>query len=343
MQIFYWPYSLQFKHPFAISSVTRTDTKVVYIEIKENEISGYGEAALPPYLKETQESVINFFKKININDLKNSDGLQAKINYIDILEGGNYAAKAALEMALHDLYGKQLNKPLHKLWNLSKRKLPPALFTIGITNNNKELEEKLETSKDFEILKLKVGNTSPLEQIKKLRKLTGKKICLDVNQGWYDKNLALEWIKAMADEGVIFVEQPFSKENLSEMAWLSEKSPLPVVADESFQNVEDLNKIKNCCKGINVKLMKCGGLDKARLIIEKAKQKNLMVVMGCMSESSCGVAAAAQLTPLVDYADLDGPLLINNDPFQGVVYEMGKILLPFNPGTGAKKIYKQNN
>lgn len=336
MQISYWSYSLQFKHPFAISSVSRTETKVVYVEIKDNELTGFGESALPPYLKETQESVINFFKRINVNDLKNADGLPAQINYIDFLEEENYAAKAAIDMALHDLYGKQLNKPLHELWNLSESILPPALFTIGISDNNKVLEEKLEASKDFEILKLKVGNNSPLEHIKKIRKLTGKKICIDANQGWNDKNLALEWIKAMADEEVIFVEQPFSKENLSEMAWLSDRSALPVVADESFQTVDDIDKIKSCCKGINVKLMKCGGLAKARLIIEKARQNNLMIVMGCMSESSCGIAAAAQLTPLVDYADLDGPLLIRNDPFQGLFYENGKILLPLEPGTGAK-------
>jgi L-Ala-D/L-Glu epimerase len=337
MKLKYWPFSLKFRHPFAISSGSRTETKVVYVEISSAEYTGYGEAALPPYLPETQESVIRFLEKINPEALKEQANLAAQLHYVETLEENNYAAKAAIDIALHDLYGKQTGKPLHKIWNLETEKLPPALYTIGISNDEGELERKINASGDFKILKLKAGKGNPMEQIKKVRRISDKSICLDVNQGRNNKEEALEWIKKMADAGVVFIEQPLPKEDLSALAWLSEHSPIPIIADESFQVIDDLDKLKNACNGINVKLMKCGGLNKARLIITKAIQHKMIIIMGCMSESSCGVAAAAQLTPLVDYADLDGPLLINNDPFEGVNYKNGKIRLNSEPGTGAKK------
>ncbi|MGI8892705.1 MAG: dipeptide epimerase [Bacteroidia bacterium] len=340
MELKYWQYSLEFKHPFTISSLSRTETKVVYVELYSEGHVGYGEAALPPYLPETQESVIALLKEIDPEEIARQANLAAILHYVDSVKEENYSAKAALDMAIHDLYGKKSGKPLHQIWNIQVDKLPPALFTIGISKDEKELEEKINASGDFSILKLKTGKDKPVDQVKKVREFTGKDICIDVNQGWNDREKALEWINRLADEGVLFVEQPLPKENLTDLAWLSSRSPIPLVADESFQTIDDIDKLKNTCRGINIKLMKCGGLDKARLIIEKAKQNQMTIIMGCMSESSCGVAAAAQLTPFVDYADLDGPLLIKNDPFEGVNYEGGKINLSKQPGTGAKKISK---
>ena len=338
MGISYKTFSLQFKYPFAISSVSRTETKVVFIEITDNKFTGYGEASLPPYLSETQETVIDFIKKVNADDLINQEKLSAMIHYVNTLAEGNYAAKAAFDIALHDYYGKKTNKPVYKLLGLNKNSLPPALYTIGISKNLKELENKINEAVGFTILKLKTDNNKPLQQVRNVRKFTDKPLCIDVNQGWSNKEEALDIINNFKDEGVLFVEQPFNKNNLQSLEWLYKRSPIPVFADESFQTLEDIDKLKNVCHGVNIKLMKCGGLEQARLIIKKAKENKLKVILGCMSESSCGVAAASHLTPLVDYADLDGPLLIKNDPFNGVEYYEGIINISDEPGTGAKKI-----
>lgn len=334
MKLSYAPYSLQFKHPFGLSHSTRSTTEVVYVKLEKEGVAAYGEAALPPYLAETQSSVIEFFKKAAPLLSNNKGTLEEIVSSLDKLAPENTAAKAAIDIALHDLLGKIKNKAAHQLLQLQKPEPKETSVTIGIGDLSL-IPQKLEELKDFNLLKIKLGNKNDREVITCIRKHTSKPLVVDVNQGWPDKQFALEMIQWLATQNVLYIEQPLAKENLKDMEWLSAQSPLPILADESFQRFSDLEKISSCFSGINLKLMKCTGLQEAKKIILTAKEKNLKINIGCMSESSCGIAAAAQLMHYADWIDLDGPMLIKNDPFDGVNFKNGKLELCDAPGTGA--------
>ncbi len=184
---------------------------------------------------------------------------------------------------------------------------------------------------------MKLGRDNDREMIEVIRSLTDKPLCVDVNQGWKDRGLALDMVVWLSEKGVIFLEQPMPKEMKKDIAWLTERSPLPIIGDEAIQNVDDLIENKDVYSGINIKLMKCGGLNQAMKMINVARAIGLKVMVGCMTETSCAVSAAAQLSPLADWCDLDGNLLISNDPFEGLWITNGKITLPERPGIGAAK------
>ena len=333
------PYSLEFKHPFGLAHGSRTHTDVVYVKLESEGFYGYGEAALPPYLGETQSSVIDFLKKA-ADVLKKMDvpfSIPEIIPVIDSIAKNNTAAKAALDIALHDLLGKYLNKPVHELLGLKKPQPKNTSVTIGI-GDLYLIPKKLEELKYFSTLKVKLGGANDKEIINSIRKHTDKPIVVDVNQGWTDKHFALDSINWLNTKNVLFIEQPLAKDKYDDMAWLTENSPLPTIADESVQRFADLHKIIGCFSGINLKLMKCTGLFEAMKIINYAKEKDLKINIGCMSESSCGISAAAQLMDQADWIDLDGPLLIKNNPFGGVTYTNGKLQLENRSGTGAELI-----
>ena len=332
----YSPYRLNFKYPFAIAAGKREHTAVVFVELKYEGLTGYGEAALPDYLPETQSTVISFLDKIDTGQLKGLPEIDEALDYIFSLAPGNFAAKAALDMALHDLRGKILKQPCHALWNLDKNNCPATTYTLGIDSSEMILK-KLDESQDFNLLKVKLDGLNDREIIATIRGATNKPICVDINQGWKEKEMALDIIYWLKDKDVVFIEQPLDKTRPDDASWLKEKSPLPLIADESLQTFDDIEKIKDAFHGINIKLMKCGGLREAMKMIKQAEKSGLKVMLGCMSESSCGVSAAAQLAPLVDWTDLDGPLLITNDPFAGITYRNGKIVLNDLPGTGVTK------
>ncbi len=315
----------------------RESTPVVYVELEYEGLIGYGEAALPGYLPETQTSVIDFLKKLDTKEFTGLPEIENALDYIFAVAPGNFAAKAAVDMALHDLSGKTLNQPCYTLWNLDKNNCPKTTFTIGIDSPEMILK-KLDEAKDFNLLKVKLDGKNDKQIIETIRTATDKSICVDVNQGWKEKEMALDIIYWLKDKGTVFVEQPLNKNRLEDAQWLKEKSPLPLIADEAVQAFDDIEKIKDAYHGINIKLMKCGGLREAMKMIRHAKKLSIKVMLGCMSESSCGVSAAAQLAPLADWTDLDGPLLITNDPFNGITYRNGKIILNDLPGTGVIKI-----
>ncbi len=334
MKLSYTPYFLEFKHPFGLSHSTRTKTDVVYVKLEKYDKVGYGEAALPPYLGETQESVIEFLKKA-APLLKGSGSSLEKIRAgIDKISEGNCAAKAAIDIALHDLFGKIENKPVYQLLELEKPATKETSVTVAIGELSL-IPDKLKELDDFKLLKIKLGNANDKEIISCIRQHTDKPLVVDVNQGWADKHFALDMIHWLAMQNVLFVEQPLPKENYVDMAWLTENSPLSTLADESFQRLADLEKISACFSGINLKLMKCTGLYEGAKIISAAKSKGLKINIGCMSESSCGIAAAAQLMHYADWIDLDGPMLIKNDPFGGVNFKNGNLELNNAAGTGA--------
>jgi len=296
------------------------------------------------WVKESKESKVSYLyevsvkKQYNLSEDSFSKGLNLTkdiIYYIDSLAVGNYAAKASVDIALHDLIGKVLVQPWHKLWGLNPLKTPNTSFTIGM-DSPEVVREKVREAEVYKILKVKLGRDNDKEMIQTIRSVTDKPICVDVNQGWNDKQMALDMIHWLASQGVVFVEQPLSRLAVDDMAWLTENSPLPTMADEAVQTVYDVLSVHKVYSGINIKLMKCGGMRNAHKMADMAKILGMKVMIGCMTETSCAVSAAAQLSPLADWADLDGNLLINNDLYEGVKVVDGKVTLSQLPGIGIR-------
>ena len=302
-------------------------------EIEYDGIIGFGEASMPPYLGESHNSATAFLTKVDLSSFKDPFEMEDIIQYIDSLAIGNYAAKASVDIALHDLVGKILGQPWHKLWGLNALKTPNTSFTIGL-DTPEVVKEKVREAEVYKILKVKLGRDNDKEMIQTIRSVTDKPICVDVNQGWKDKHKALDMIHWLATQGVVFVEQPMSRLAVDDMAWLTENSPLPTMADEAVQTVDDVFSVHKVYSGINIKLMKCGGMRNAHKMVDMAKVLGMKIMIGCMTETSCAVSAAAQLSPQADWADLDGNLLISNDLYEGVRVVEGKVTLSQLPGIG---------
>jgi L-Ala-D/L-Glu epimerase len=330
------PYTLQLKHAFTLSTSSRTTTPVILTEIEYDGITGYGEASMPPYLGESHESAAKFLSLLNLSQFNDPFLLVDILEYVDSVMPGNYAAKASVDIALHDLIGKLVREPFYRLFGLNPSKAPLTSFTIGL-DTPEIIKQKITEAEPYKILKVKLGRDNDREMVEVIRSLTDKPLCVDVNQGWKDRNYALEMAGWLKEKGVIFLEQPMPKEMKDDIAWLTEKSPLPVVGDEGIQNISDLLNNRDVYSGINIKLMKCGGLNAAMKMINVAKAFGMKVMIGCMTETSCAVSAAAQLSPLADWCDLDGNLLISNDPFDGVKISNGKVTLRDLPGIGITK------
>lgn len=335
MELSFLKYDLLLKHKFGISYHTRKSTPVVLVSLKQGNHIGFGEASLPPYLKENQESVINFLKKIKLVDVNSFEELINLQNECDKVSAEDNAAKAALNIALHDLLGKILEKPCYSFYNIKSEQLPFTSYTIGIDTPEK-LVEKIEEANFYKILKVKLGTENDRKIIETIRTKTDKPLYVDANQGWRDKYFALEFIQYLSEKNVLLVEQPFPVSNLDDSAWLSERSPLPIIADESAQTINDIETVKDCFSGINTKLMKCGGIYNAYNMIMKGRENNLKIMLGCMTETSCAISAAVQLSSLADYADLDGNQLIENDPFICKTIDEGRLILPEGNGLGIK-------
>ena len=337
MTLKYRPYELQLKHVFTLASGSRSTTPVMLTEIEYDNVTGYGEASMPPYLGESHITADSFLKKVDLSRFNTPFLIEDILDYIDHLAPGNYAAKASVDIALHDLVGKLMNQPWYRIWGLNPESTPDTSFTIGI-DKPEVVKEKVREASPYNILKVKLGQGNDKEMINVVRSITDKPLCVDVNQGWNDKNLALEMTHWLKEKGVVFVEQPMIKTSVDDIAWLTQNSPLPIIADEAIQTVSDFKSVQGVYSGINIKLMKCGGMLAAYTMIKIARATGMKVMIGCMTETSCAVTAAAQLSPLVDWADLDGNLLIENDVFEGLTIKNGKISLPDRPGIGIGKI-----
>ncbi|MDR0976983.1 MAG: twin-arginine translocation signal domain-containing protein [Prevotellaceae bacterium] len=338
MKLRFFPYELQLQHVFTVATYSRTTTPDVQVEIEYDGIIGYGEASMPPYLGQTVESVTAFLQKVNLEQFADPFQLDDILAYIDSLSPGDAAAKAAVDIALHDLVGKILQAPWYKLWGLNKEKAPSTTFTIGIDTADVVREKTKEAGDRFNILKVKLGRDNDKEMIETIRSVTNLPIAIDANQGWKDKHYALDMIHWLKERGIVMIEQPMPKEQLDDTAWVTERSPLPVFADESLQRLKDIMPLKGAFNGINIKLMKCTGMREAWKMVTLARALDMKVMVGCMTETSCAVSAAAQFSPAVDFADLDGNLLISNDRFKGMEVVKGKITLPDLPGIGVVKL-----
>jgi L-alanine-DL-glutamate epimerase-like enolase superfamily enzyme len=336
MKFSFKPYTLELKHVFTVAVSSRTTTPVMLTEIEYDGIKGFGEASMPPYLGESQETATKFLSKVNLEQFDDPFEIEKILNYVDSIDEKNTAAKASVDIALHDLVGKLLGKPWYKIWGFDKSKTPYTTFTIGIDKPD-VVRQKVKEAEEFKILKVKLGKENDREMIETIRSVTDKPLTADANQGWKDKHYALEMIQWLHSQNVLYIEQPMPKEMIEENAWITERSPIPVLGDESIQRIPDLIKMKDVYSGVVLKLMKCTGMREAYKMITLARSLGMKVMLGCMTETSCAISAAAQLSPEVDWADLDGNLLIKNDPFDGVKVVDGKITLNDYPGIGLKE------
>ena len=332
----YEPYELKLRHTFTVASYSRTTTPDVQLKLEYEGLTGYGEASMPPYLGQSVESVTKFLSKVDLTQFHDPTTMEDILTYVDSLSEGDAAAKAAIDIALHDLVGKILGAPWYRIWGYDPAKAPDTTFTIGIDTADVVREKTKECVGKFNILKVKVGLDNDKEMIETIREVTDVPIAVDANQGWKDREKALDMIFWLKEHGIVMVEQPMPKEQLDDIAWVTEHSPLPVFADESIQRLKDIQSLKGAFSGINIKLMKCTGMREGHRMLDFARGLGMKVMVGCMTETSCAVSAAAQFSPAVDFADLDGNLLIANDRFDGVKVVGGRLTLPDRPGIGVE-------
>ncbi len=329
MHLTFRSYFLTFKHPFGISKLTRKGTDSVLIELQQNGIIGHGEAVLPPYLKETKEELLSLLESIQISDFKNFtlDEVDVLLDLLPSTIEKNPAFFAAIDMALHDLLSKTTQKSIRELYDLPRNHRPLSSYTIAFSQTD-EIKTKLQDALNFSLIKLKLGGNNDVNTITEVRRLSRLPISTDLNQAWdsVDPNL----LNLLEQENCEYLEEPFK--NNRELKTIN--TSIPIIADESFQGLSSFDQLPIEFKGINIKLMKCGGLREAFKIITLARMKNLKILLGCMSGSSCAVSAMSHFAPLADWIDLDGPALISNDPYFGLSYKDGEIVLKRNNGLG---------
>ena len=329
------PIDLRLSTPFRISRGMQNTASNVIVQIQYNEHVGYGEAAPDEYYGENQETVLACISTFAGNLGEDPFLIEDIMSHLDHLIRLNPAAKAAVDMALYDLVGKLLNVPVYKLLGLNPKHTPHTSFTLGIDTPD-NMAKKALLARDYPILKVKVGTKHDLDNLKAIREVSTATIRVDANTAWTPKE-AIKMINALAPYGIEFVEQPTSPRNLDGLRLIRDNVPVPIIADESCVTAEDIPGLAECVDGVNFKLMKSNGITNVLKMIHVARAHNLRVMIGCMIESSLAITAAAHLTPLVDYADLDGHLLIDNDPYEGVKVVNGKLMLPNAPGLGVRK------
>ncbi len=328
------PYELKLRHAFNLARNQRTTTPGVQVQIEYDGITGYGEASMPPYLGESVASVSEFLGKLHLSQFSDPFRIEEIHEYMESVAPDNRAAKASVDIALHDLIGKIMGQPWHKIWGLNPDKTPNTSFTISYDADPVEMKKKIEETSPYKVVKVKMGLDHDKEIVEALRRHTDVPICVDANQGWNNREKALEMCHWLAERNCLFVEQPMDKAAIDDTAWLRERSPLPIIADEFLQRLPDVRRAAQAYDGINIKLMKSTGMHEAYQMAVLARALGMKVMLGCMTETSCAVSAAAQLAPMVDWADLDGNLLIANDIFDGMKIVDGKVTLNDRPGIG---------
>ena len=325
---------LKLRHTWTTVMSSSDYRDVLYVRYTRDGITGHGEGAPIVRYKEDAKSAQTALESVRAlvlaADPWEFEKLMARVFHE--IQGAN-AAKAALDIALMDWAAQKLGVPLYRYFGLDPADAPVTTFSIGM-DNPAMTRDKVHEAEPYKVLKIKVGLDTDEATIGAVRSVTGKPLRVDANEGWTDKEVALRKIEWLAKNGVEFVEQPMPAAQLDDMHWVHERSPLPLIADESVLHPADIPKLLGAYDGINVKLDKCGGIMEAYREIQIAKALGMKTMLGCMISSSCTVTAAAHLSPLVDYADLDGNLLISNDPWRGVTVEHGKLVLPNRPGLG---------
>src|SRR5579872_2779167 len=328
------PIDLKLTVPFRISRGVQQVASNAVVQINHREYTGHGEAAPDEYYGENVETVLACVTTFAGNLGDDPFALEDILKRLDSLIRLNPAAKAAVDMALYDLLGKMLNVPLYKLLGLNPAHTPHTSFTLGI-DSPANMAKKALLARDYPILKVKVGTKHDLDNLKAIRDVSSAIIRVDANTAWTPRE-AIKMINALAPYNIEFVEQPINPRDLDGLRLIRENVPVPIIADESCVTLDDIPRLAGCVDGVNFKLMKSNGITNVLKMIHVARAHNLRVMIGCMIESSLAITAAAHLTPLVDYADLDGHLLITDDPYMGVTIDKGKLILPDGPGLGVK-------
>ena len=332
MKLHWEPLSLELKTTFRVAHGASTQRHNVLVYLDD----GVGEAAAVPYYGETQEGIIEYLNSVPDlgDDPFDLDGVLAKRPV------GSRAARAAIDEALHDLWGKKLGQPLYKLLGLNPTHVPLTCLTIGI-DEPETMAEQAKVS-GYPILKIKLGSEKDEAILTAIRNVADAKLQADANAGW-SREQALDLIPRLVDYNLEFIEQPLPVDDVEGYFWLKEKLKtqnvkIPIFADETAKTSHDVVKLAGAVDGVVVKAMKAGGLREALKVIHTARAHDMQVMLGCMVESSVGVTAAAHLAPLCDYADLDGPLLIRNDPYRGLKYEGARFSLPDGSGLGLERV-----
>ena len=330
--------TLKLKHRFTIARGSSDERENVFVELRHEGITAYGEAAPNIRYGETPDSCIQALRQLN-EELEDADPRAYRPLIERILRAvpGEFAAKAALDMALHDWVARSLGVPLHRLWGLDPGHSPATGMTIGIDTPEK-LKTKVREAADFPSLKVKLGSTDDRAIIGAIREETDRPILVDANEGWTNREQAIREIEWLAKRNVTLIEQPMPADQWDDMVWLKARSPLPLIADEGFTVVGDMAAMGQAYHGINIKLMKCGGLLAALGIAAVAKALNLHLMLGCMVESSLAIAAGAQIAPLMDTIDLDGNRLLTNDPFTPIPLHRGRFSVPNISGLGTAPV-----
>jgi len=331
MKLYWEPITLELRTTFRVAhgASDQRHNVLVYLE------DGVGEAAAVPYYGETQAGIMEYLKSVPDlgNDPFDLDAVLAK------RLAGSRAARSAIDEALHDLWGKKLGQPLYKLFGLNPNNLPLTSFTIGM--DEPEVMAEQAKASEYPILKIKLGSEKDEERVKAIRQATSAKLRVDANAGW-SREQALQIIPRLAEYDLEFIEQPLAVDDVDGYFWLKDqlrmqRINIPIFADETVKNSHDVAKLAGAIDGVVVKTMKSEGIREALRMIHTARAHSMQIMLSCMVESSVGVTAAAHLAPLCDYADLDGPLLIKNDPYRGLKYKGAKMTLPDSPGLGAER------
>jgi L-alanine-DL-glutamate epimerase-like enolase superfamily enzyme len=326
---------LRTKHPFIIARGGQSDYQTVWVRLRDGDGNeGWGEAAPTKFYGETPESVLSALNLYACEMPDNPFDLEDTERRWATRLRRNPAARSALSAALHDLVGKRLGVPVYRLWGLDPAKAPMSTFTIGLDTPEK-LRAKVLEAAQYPILKIKLGTDRDLEILRTIRDTTDKEIRVDANCGWTVKR-AIAMLPVLAEFGVTVLEQPLPPNELDGLAEITRRASIPVIADESCETAVDIPRLVGKVDGINIKLAKCGSLREAVRMIAIARAHGMMVMVGCMIESSLGITAAAHFTPLVDIVDLDGAALLANDPFLGASIDGGRVTLPEGPGLGVR-------
>jgi L-alanine-DL-glutamate epimerase-like enolase superfamily enzyme len=328
------PFKVKTKHPFRIARGVQTEQEVFIFALTWEGITGWGESSPPPYYGEDSATVRAAAKRLQGKLDGDPASLRKRIAGGDLrgILAKDASVRAALDMALWDITGKSEGKPIWSILGLDPTKTPATSFSIGI-DAPEIIDAKVDEAEAYRILKMKMGVPGDLFLLDRVIARSGKTIRVDANEGW-DVDTALQMSGLLREKGVEFIEQPIHHANEDDLRTLKRLSQLPVILDESIIDPDDVGRRRDQGHGINIKLMKCGGITPALSLIEEASKADLKVMLGCMIETSIAITAAAHLSPLADYADLDGNLLITNDPFEGVTVRNSKLVLPDRPGLG---------
>ncbi|HTS89167.1 MAG TPA: dipeptide epimerase [Gemmatimonadales bacterium] len=328
--------SLRTRHPFIIARGGQSEYRTVWVRLRDGDgLEGWGEAAPSRYYGETPETVLAALAVYGGSLPADPLQIEAAERAWEQLLHHNPSARAALSSALHDLAGKRLGIPVARLFGLDPLGTPRSTFTIGIDTADK-IRQKVGEAATYPILKIKLGSDRDVEILQTIRGMTDKELRVDANAGWTVKQ-ALRMLPVLKEFGVTVLEQPLPAEDLEGLAVVTRASTIPVIADESCLTATDIPPLVGKVDGINIKLAKCGSLREALRMIATARAHHMMVMVGCMIESSIAITAAAHFTPLVDIVDLDGAALLSNDPFVGATIDGGQVRLPTGAGLGLSR------